>query len=361
MTGICSLMSLALFASSASQFAKRDKPDISWASSSEFVRYLSLIHIFGAVADEVVDFLKGATMVSHNSSFDTRMLDAELSRAKKPVLEQLGVTVIDTLAVARNVYPLIPKHNLNALCEHLNINLDERELHGATIDIRLLGSAFPKMATDYDRWMAIVEDSCGAELDNFERELLFFYNELIASGSHSAPEAVDGALSRIGTALRSVERQRAALLERCSGLVGTDDWCCKHFFTRWDTSERISWKSAVESLIPTVDLAPYKEVSVSETVTPKTAVDVEAALNAVGAPLASESVTSSIHCIARAVVILADAERSLAAERQSLREELLTYARLGYAPAQCSVRSTSRTTIDYEQACSCLLYTSRCV
>ena len=58
---------------------------------------------FGALADELTEFVRGATLAIHNSRFDVGMLNAELARAGKPRLEELDVRMVDTVAVARSV------------------------------------------------------------------------------------------------------------------------------------------------------------------------------------------------------------------------------------------------------------------
>ncbi len=306
---------------------------------------------FEAIADQLAEFLKDATIAMHNSAFDIRMLDAELSRAGRPTLSELKTTVIDTVAVAQSVYPLLPKHNLDALCGHLNIDLEGRALHGAAIDIRLMSLAFPKMAVDYDAWMAIVEDACAAELDDFERAIFSFCDELVATASRASAEEVDRSLSRVGTALRAVNRQYEVLMECCALLVGPDSWYCKHFAARWETYERLSWKSAADALIPGVDLRPYQKASVSETVSPKKVPEIESQLSDICAPLSSGIVTSSLHYLTRALTILSTVERTLASEKDGLREELLAYKKQGYTPTACSVKSSERTSPDYKQAC----------
>lgn len=305
---------------------------------------------FANIADELVGFLEDATLVIHNSDFDTRMLDAELSRAGKPSLQQIRTSIVDTLAVSQNLYPLLSRHNLDELCNHLKLSLEDREFHGAAVDIRLLSTALAKMAVDYDEWIASSEGPCAAELDDLANALSLFVDQLLNSISHSTPEAIDRSLSLVSTALRSLERQRQVFLELYAKKAGDENWSCKHLSARWEAIERVSWKQAYDSLIPSVDLDRYRSDTLSQTVTPNKAPEVDMALTAMLKPIVSRSDRLSLNCVVRALWLLANAERSLASERQSLRTELLAAAQLGYSPSNCAIRPTPRQ-VDYESAC----------
>src|SRR5580700_10955090 len=65
---------------------------------------------FAGVADEIVAFLRGATVVAQNAAFDRRMLDAELGRSGRPPLAAMDVRVVDTVAISRGLFPLAAGH-----------------------------------------------------------------------------------------------------------------------------------------------------------------------------------------------------------------------------------------------------------
>ena len=98
---------------------------------------------FAAVADKFIEFIKGATLVIHNAEFDCGFLDAELKMAGKPSLKELGCKIIDSLEIARTVYPQM-HNNLDALCKRLDIDTSqrEREGHGALLDAELLAQVY---------------------------------------------------------------------------------------------------------------------------------------------------------------------------------------------------------------------------
>lgn len=97
--------------------------------------------VFGAVAAEFVEFVRGAEWIIHNAPFDIGFLDAELDRAACPRCAMLYTGVIDTVALARDLFPG-RRNNLNALCERLGIDTSSRTLHGALLDAQLLTQAY---------------------------------------------------------------------------------------------------------------------------------------------------------------------------------------------------------------------------
>ena len=99
---------------------------------------------FGDVAAEFIDFARGAVWVIHNAPFDLAFLDAELARAGRPRCAEIHGGVIDTLALAREMFPG-KRNNLDALCERFGIDHAERTLHGALLDAQLLAEAYLAM------------------------------------------------------------------------------------------------------------------------------------------------------------------------------------------------------------------------
>ena len=63
---------------------------------------------FAGIADEFVEFIRGAELIAHNASFDINFLDSELSRIPQaPNIFSLmhGGAAIDTLAMAKEKRP----------------------------------------------------------------------------------------------------------------------------------------------------------------------------------------------------------------------------------------------------------------
>jgi DNA polymerase-3 subunit epsilon len=96
---------------------------------------------FRMIVQSFLDFIRGAKLVIHNAKFDMGFLNAELEKLGLPPLEN---EVIDSLAVARKIYPG-QRNTLDALCSRLGVDNSGRDLHGALIDSVLLGHVFVKM------------------------------------------------------------------------------------------------------------------------------------------------------------------------------------------------------------------------
>jgi len=96
---------------------------------------------FTEIAPAFLEFISGAELIIHNAPFDMGFLNAELTRAGLPVLDN---PVIDTLKVAKELHPG-KKNNLNALCDRYMIDNSHRVLHGALLDTELLAEVYLAM------------------------------------------------------------------------------------------------------------------------------------------------------------------------------------------------------------------------
>lgn len=100
--------------------------------------FLSDKPLFGDVAQQFIDFIGDATLVIHNAAFDIGFLNAELKRVERPAL---GNVVIDTVMVARGVFPGA-RVSLDALCKTFGIDNSRRTLHGALLDSEILAEVY---------------------------------------------------------------------------------------------------------------------------------------------------------------------------------------------------------------------------
>ena len=99
---------------------------------------------FAQVGQRIADFLRDAELIIHNAKFDVGFLNMEFRRMGLPSVEELGCTVTDTLAMAREMFPG-QKASLDALCNRFSVDRSKRVLHGALIDCELLGEVYLAM------------------------------------------------------------------------------------------------------------------------------------------------------------------------------------------------------------------------
>lgn len=99
---------------------------------------------FAQIAAEFLEFLGSADLVIHNAPFDLGFLNRELELVGTGYPLQDGRAVVDTLPLARSLYPG-QKNSLDALCKRHGIDNSHRELHGALLDAELLANVFLAM------------------------------------------------------------------------------------------------------------------------------------------------------------------------------------------------------------------------
>jgi len=96
---------------------------------------------FAQVAADLLDYLAGAELIIHNAPFDIGFLDAEWQRLGHGPTRQLASGVIDTLLMAKEMYPG-KRNGLDALCERLGVDNSSRTRHGALLDAELLTEVY---------------------------------------------------------------------------------------------------------------------------------------------------------------------------------------------------------------------------
>lgn len=100
--------------------------------------------LFGAIADELLEFLAGAEVIIHNAAFDIGFLNAELRRLGKPEIHTCISGVCDSLQMARDLFPG-KSNSLDALCRRLEVDNSNRTLHGALLDAGLLAEVYLRL------------------------------------------------------------------------------------------------------------------------------------------------------------------------------------------------------------------------
>jgi len=97
---------------------------------------------FAEVADDLIAFLADAPLVMHNAAFDLGFLNAELERAKRPLIAR--DRLVDTLLIARRKHPG-GSNRLDDLCVRYAIDNSRRTKHGALLDAELLAEVYVEL------------------------------------------------------------------------------------------------------------------------------------------------------------------------------------------------------------------------
>ncbi len=96
---------------------------------------------FATISDELLNFMSGARVIIHNATFDVSFIDQELARLRQPPIAKRGMTITDSLLLAREKFPG-KRNSLDALCDRLGVDNAHRNLHGALLDARLLAEVY---------------------------------------------------------------------------------------------------------------------------------------------------------------------------------------------------------------------------
>lgn len=115
---------------------------------------------FTEIVAEFIDFVRGAELVIHNAAFDLGFLNNELALSGLALLDQTCSGVIDTLKLARELYPG-RRNSLDALCERYAIDNSGRTLHGALLDAELLAEVYLAMTRGQESLIIELETAPG--------------------------------------------------------------------------------------------------------------------------------------------------------------------------------------------------------
>ena len=96
---------------------------------------------FGVVADELLEYLRGAEIIIHNAPFDVGFLNKELELIGQQPITRFVAKVTDSLMMAKELFPG-KRNSLDALCDRLDVDNSSRTLHGALLDAELLADVY---------------------------------------------------------------------------------------------------------------------------------------------------------------------------------------------------------------------------
>lgn len=157
--------------------------------------------LFAAVVEEFLDYVAGSELIIHNASFDIGFLNAELRRVSKGVMADHIEGVLDTLVMAREMFPG-KSNSLDALCKRLEVDNTHRTLHGALMDAELLATVYINMTRGQDALLIDAggeEEGSQAALDAAAVDLSQFELRVIEPSAAEA-EAFDKSLADIDKA-----------------------------------------------------------------------------------------------------------------------------------------------------------------
>lgn len=125
---------------------------------------------FAAIADKFLAYVQGSELIIHNAPFDLGFLEHELERIGQPPIQTQVAGVVDTLALAREMFPG-KRNSLDALCDRLEVDHSGRTLHGALLDAELLADVYINMTRGQD--VLLIDDSApaaqtGVRLENLD-------------------------------------------------------------------------------------------------------------------------------------------------------------------------------------------------
>ncbi|MFZ2739706.1 MAG: DNA polymerase III subunit epsilon [Burkholderiaceae bacterium] len=142
---------------------------------------------FEAVADELLHYLRDAEIIIHNAQFDVGFLNKELELIGKSSFNKYIANVIDTLVMAKEMYPG-KRNSLDALCARLGIDNSSRTLHGALLDAELLADVYINLTRGQDALLiedsnthTISDDSPLIDLQGFELTVIAANDQEIAA------------------------------------------------------------------------------------------------------------------------------------------------------------------------------------
>jgi len=116
---------------------------------------------FVDVAEDFVEYIRGAELIIHNAPFDVGFLNHEFAlingKGDAITIDSL-CKITDTLKMARTMHPG-QKNNLDALCSRYEVDNTQRTLHGALLDSEILADVYMAMTGGQT---GLFEDRTGA-------------------------------------------------------------------------------------------------------------------------------------------------------------------------------------------------------
>ena len=131
---------------------------------------------FSEIADEFIKFLSDSKIIIHNAAFDMGFINAELKKCN--IIEIDNSLVIDTLMLAKKKF-VGQTASLDALCRRFNIDISNREIHGALKDAKLLSLVYLELIGGQQTKLRFnnEDDNLINDKDNFVIDIKEYYKE----------------------------------------------------------------------------------------------------------------------------------------------------------------------------------------
>jgi DNA polymerase-3 subunit epsilon len=130
--------------------------------------FLAGMPVFSEIAQEFLDYIRGAELLIHNAPFDVGFLDHELKRLNsRPGTITDYCTVVDTLPLARKLNPGHANYKLDSLAKRFEVNKDRR-FHGALVDATILAHVYLLM-TGGQKGLDLEESGAVAQAERVTR------------------------------------------------------------------------------------------------------------------------------------------------------------------------------------------------
>ena len=163
---------------------------------------------FSDIAEEFLDFVRGAELIIHNAPFDIGFLNAELALLDMAPIQTVCHGVIDSLRLAKELHPG-KKNNLNVLCDRYGIDNSKRTLHGALLDAEILAEVYVAMTRGQESLITEVEQD-----DNGQQESPL---EEFTSGTHVVTQRIQYVLKTTDTEQAEHDQLLASIQKESKG------------------------------------------------------------------------------------------------------------------------------------------------
>lgn len=141
---------------------ERDMPEQAQAVHGLSEEFLSDKPLFADVSAAFDEFIGSAPLIIHNAEFDLGFLNAERERLGFELIPM--ERAIDTVQMARKKFPGA-QANLDALCRRFQIDLSDRDVHGALKDAKLLAEVYLQLIGGRQQGMELAAETTAAAVN----------------------------------------------------------------------------------------------------------------------------------------------------------------------------------------------------